>query len=73
MIGLAVAGLFSDWHVIGVGYQKKWSWEVIIIISFGLVGMQSVSTLVVTATVVKNTFGVSFRLLILEDGRANSS
>jgi hypothetical protein len=34
------------------GYEKKWLWEVVIIIGFGLVGMQSVSipTIVITVS-----------------------
>ncbi|TKA55492.1 hypothetical protein B0A49_11454 [Cryomyces minteri] len=83
MIGLAVAGPWSDWvaaratkknngirepemrlpalipfiiaaivglTVCGVGYQKHWPWEAIIIVGFGLVGVQVVAIPTIVTT-----------------------
>ena len=37
-------------QVVGVGFQKGWHWETVIVIGFGLVGIQAVAipTIVIT-------------------------
>jgi len=37
--------------VIGVGYQNKWPWEAIVIVGFGLVGLQGIAIPTLTITV----------------------
>lgn len=66
--------------VTAVGYQRAWAWEVIVIVGYGLVGVEVVGIpavvisyavdsyqnlpgeIMIAATVVKNSFGVSFFL-----------
>lgn len=63
--------------VTAVGYQRGWPWEVVVVVGYGLVGVQVVGVpavvisyavdsykslpgeIMIAATVVKNTFGVS--------------
>ncbi|KAK5203328.1 hypothetical protein LTR41_010971 [Exophiala xenobiotica] len=70
-----IAATLIGMLVVGLAYQKKWPWEVIIILGFTLVGVQVVAIpaisvsyavdcykpvagqIMVTVTVVKNTFG----------------
>ena len=41
--------------VVGVGYQNKWPWEAIIILGFGLVGLQGIAIPTLTITVSAET------------------
>lgn len=63
--------------VTALGYQRGWPWEVVVVVGYGLVGVQTVGLpavviayavdcyktlpgeIMISATVVKNTFGVS--------------
>lgn len=67
--------------VTAVGYQRGWPWEVVVVVGYGLVGVEVVGVpavvisyavdsykslpgeIMIAATVVKNTFGVSFFFL----------
>lgn len=64
--------------VTAVGYQRGWAWEVVVVVGYGLVGVQTVGVpavviayavdcyktlpgeIMIAATVIKNSFGVSF-------------
>lgn len=80
-----VAACLVGMTVTAVGYQRGWAWEIIVVVGYGLVGVQTVGIpsiviayatdsyktlpgeIMIAATVVKNTFGVSyFPGLVLE-------
>ena len=46
-IAAAVVGM----TVVGVGYQNKWPWEAIVIVGYGLVGLQGIAIPTLTITV----------------------
>lgn len=91
-VGACLVGMV----VTAVGYQRGWPWEAVVIVGYGMVGLETVGIpsivisyavdsykslpgeIMIAATVVKNTFGVSepYRChypIRLTDTRSNSS
>lgn len=77
-----VCALLVGMVVTAVGYQRGWPWEAVVVVGYGLVGVQVVGVpavvisyavdsykslpgeIMIAATVVKNTFGVSTLVFI---------
>lgn len=75
-----VAACLVGMVVTAVGYQRGWAWEIIVLVGYGLVGVEVVGIpavvisyavdsyknlpgeIMIAATVVKNSFGVSFTI-----------
>lgn len=84
-----VAACLVGMVVTAVGYQRSWAWEIIVIVGYGLVGVQVVGIpavvisyavdtyknlpgeIMIAATVVKNTFGVSLFLQASWNSKSN--